>query len=225
MTSRLLQKWQNNQIFEAIQNAGLDPRDFDPKEADAEVRIKHKWSESYFIVGGNAGHYVGRYVVGDAPDWRYEAYSWQTLMERVSGWLKDVKRDLETPDLWAELQRETELLGDTSKYATENTPFTPEEQKEIVGRLKELAEYAGRTYWLSGEQMQVLDAKIDYLVDAAGRLGRTDWRSVFVGAIVSYILTAAIPPESARSVLLTFMKLLRAIAPLFGHVLPELPDD
>jgi hypothetical protein len=46
---------------------------------------------------------------------------------------------------------------------------------------------------------------------------------VFVGAIVSYILTAGFPPDSARSIFLTFMTLLRAIGHLFGHGLPELP--
>lgn len=87
-----------------------------------------------------------------------------------------------------------------------------------------MAEYVRRTYSLSEEQMRVLDAKINYhLVEAAGRLGRTDWRGLFVGVIVSYILTAALPPESARSIFLTFMTLLRAIGHLYGQKLPELP--
>jgi hypothetical protein len=58
-----LQKWQKNHIFEAIQQAALDPREFDLNDDGAEVRIKHKWSESYFIIGGNAIRYFGRRVV------------------------------------------------------------------------------------------------------------------------------------------------------------------
>jgi hypothetical protein len=54
-------------------------------------------------LGGDARHYVGRYLVGDGPDWSYEVYSWQALMPRVTRWLEEVKHDLETPDLWAEL--------------------------------------------------------------------------------------------------------------------------
>jgi hypothetical protein len=96
-----MQKRKKNQIFEAIQGVGLDPRGFEFEDSDADVRLKHKWSKSYFIFGGDAGHYLGRYVVGDGPDWPYEVYSWQPLMTRVSGWLKDVKLDLDTPDLWA----------------------------------------------------------------------------------------------------------------------------
>jgi hypothetical protein len=64
----LLQKWQRNDLFEAIQAVGLDPRDFDPADTGTEVQIKHKRSESTFIIGGGPGRYVGRYVVGDDPD-------------------------------------------------------------------------------------------------------------------------------------------------------------
>src|SRR2546430_1253811 len=122
-----LRKWQRNQIFEAIQSVGLDPKEFDLEDSDAAVRIKHKWSESYFVIGGNAG------------------------------------------------------------------------------------------------QIRVLDAKINYIVEAAGRLGRTDWRGLFVGVIVSYILTAALPPESAHAIFRTFVTLLQAIGHLYGYRLPELP--
>jgi hypothetical protein len=214
----LLQKWQRNQIFEAIQAVGLDPREFDLGDDGTDVRIKHKRSKSCFIVGGDAGHYVGSYVVGDAPDWPYEVYSWTALMPRVSRWLEDVKRDLETPDLWAELQREAKLLAAGPLEATENTPFTAEEQKEIAGQLRELAKQTKRTYSPSRAQMRLLDEKLDYLMAASGRIGRTDWRGVFVGVMLSFLLSTALPPESVRQILLPF---LRGIGHLFG--LLELP--
>jgi hypothetical protein len=65
--------------------------------------------------------------------------------------------------------------------------------------------------------MQILTAKVDYLIGAAGRLGRIDWRNVFAGVILGFILTAALSPESARHI---FLELLRAIGHLYGH--PEL---
>src|ERR1700730_7080646 len=120
----LLQKWQTNRIFEAIQSVGVSPQEFEFEDRGAEVRLKHKWSESCFVFGGNAGHYRGHSVVGDGIDWPYDAYSWQSLMRRFSGWVKDVKNDLDTPDLWAELQRDARLLGSVSGESRENTPFT-----------------------------------------------------------------------------------------------------
>ena len=142
----------------------------------------------------------------------------RVLMQRVSLWLGEVKRDLETPDLWAELQREAKLLGAGSNAVTENTPFTPGEQKEIAGRLKELAKYVRKTHSLSPAQMQALDEKLEYLVDASHRLGRKDWLNAFIGVTLGYMLSVALPPESARTIFLTF---LRAIGLLYPELLIE----
>jgi hypothetical protein len=218
-----LQKSMKNQIFEAIQGVRLDPREFEFEDSGAEVRLKHRWSTSYFVFGGHVGHYVGRYVVGDDPEWPYEVYSWEALMTRFNGWVRNVKLDLDTPDLWAELQGEAALLAGASLEANENAPFTREERKNIEVRLREVEEHVRRTHSLREPEMEILTAKIDYLVDAAGRLGRIDWRNALVGAILGYILTAGLPPESARSIFVTFMRLLRTISQFFGHGLPELP--
>jgi hypothetical protein len=215
----LLQKWKKNEIFEAIKAVELNPRDFDLNDEQVEVRIKHKSSESYFLIGGDPSHYAGRYVVGDGPDWQFDAYSWQAVIPRIRRWLGEVKRDIETPDLWAELQREIELLlGANSVDVTENTRFTPDEQEEIALRLQEFSEFARRTYSLSEAQTRALDAKLDYLVDAARRLGRIDWRNVVAGVILGWLLAAALPPDSARDM---FLQLFRALGHFCGF--QELP--
>jgi hypothetical protein len=135
----LLRKEHKNDIFRAIQAVGLDPNEFDLEDFADGVRIKHKRSESYFIVGRDeSGYYVGKSLVGDGLVWPTSPASWQTLMPRISWWLEEVKQDLDTPDLWAELKREAQLLGADSSVVTENTAFTVDEQREIARRLKEL---------------------------------------------------------------------------------------
>jgi hypothetical protein len=213
-----LNKWKRNRIVEAIQTVGLDPRQFDLEDDDGQVRIKHKWSPSCFFIRSNGMHYDVSYVVGDGIEWPVSAYSWQTIPTRICSWLEEVKRDLETPDLWAEIQREVRLLGTASDDVTENTPFTPDEQSEIAARLQALAEHAQQTYSLSATQMRALDVKLDYLVNAARRLGRKDWLNVCAGAILGYILSASLPPEVARDM---FLGLVRVIGHLWG--LPDLP--
>ena len=211
-----LQKWNRNAIVEAIQAVGLDPLVFDLGDDDGIVRIKHKWSPSRFTIRDDGAYYDARYVVGDGAEWPVGAYTWGTILPRISTWLKEVKLDIDTPDLWAELQRETKLVEAGSNELTENTLFTPEEQKEIAERLRELAKNARQTYGLSETQMQALDQKLDYLIDASGRLGRKDWLNAFIGVTLGYILGAALPPESART---TFQTFLRAV----GLLYPELP--
>jgi len=213
----LLQKRKRNALFEAIEAVGLDPRDFDLTDSGTEVQIKHKRSKSIFIIGGGPGHYVGRYVVGDAPDWPYDVYSWEAITTRVSIWLQEVKRDFETPDLWAELGREFHLLGVGSNAVTENTLFTQEEQKQIAERLRGVAKHVSDSFSLSAPQKQILNETIVvYLVEGSRRLGRKDWLNIFIGVIITFLLSTALPPDVARGI---FSTCLRAI----GLLYPELP--
>src|ERR1700694_4330841 len=117
----MLQKWHRNDIFKGIKAVGLDPKEFDLDDSGTEVRIKHKWSASCFVVRGGPGHYAGLGVIGDGPETPYKVYSWDALISHVRLWLQLVKNDLDTPDLWAELQRETKLLEAGSSEVTENT--------------------------------------------------------------------------------------------------------
>ena len=213
----LLQKGKRNQIFMAMESASLNPSEFEFRNSDTEPLLKHKWSKSFFVIGGNAGHYVGRYVVGDGIDWPYDVYSWEAVMERFSHWVKEVKDDLDTPDLWAELQGDARLLGSVSGEASENTPFTSEEKKDIERRLREVEAHVRGTYSLSEPEIETLHRKIDYLIDAAGRFGRFDWATIFVGAMVCYILEVGLPVESVRSFMTDLLR------HLFEHGLPQLP--
>lgn len=216
-----MQKWQTNLIVKAFGPVGLDPRQFDFENGDSHFVIKHKSSPSCFTICSEGGDYTATYVVGDGIEWPISACGWQTILSRFSRWLKEVKSDLETPDLLADLQREAKLLDATFADATENTPFTLAEQNEIKARLRALAEHAQRTYSLSAAQMQALDAKLDYLVEAARRVGRKDWLILFSGVIFSYILTALLPPEAAYDLFLMF---LRTIGHFHGFSdLPLLP--
>jgi hypothetical protein len=85
-----LVKSQRNDLFEAIHAAGLDPREFELAEEDGDRRLRHRWSESYFVIGGGHGHFVGRYVVGDDSPREYEVHIWPVLVDRVHRWLANV---------------------------------------------------------------------------------------------------------------------------------------
>jgi hypothetical protein len=216
-----IEKWKKNEIFNAIEAAKLDPLDFRLDVSEAELRINHLRSPSYFLVDLGHGHYIGSYLVGDSAPSPYSATStWQYLMPRISSWLEEVKRAVEMPDRWAELQSRVNLLGAGAQGAIGNTPFTPNEQEEIAGRLHDLRENATSMYSLSDEQVRALNAKIDYLVEAAARLGRVDWWNVVAGAMFAYAWVVAFPPDAAQSFLLS---LLQSIAHFYAQGFQGLP--
>jgi hypothetical protein len=118
--------------------------------------------------------------------------------------------------LWAELQRNAQLLGRISGETHGNTKFTSEEQKDIERRLREVEAHVRDTYSLTESDFNLLRKKIDYLVDAAGRLGRIDWLNVCAGAIFGYILSVGLPVESVRPLVTDLLR------HLFEHGLPQL---
>jgi hypothetical protein len=222
-----LDKRQRNAILKSIEAADLDPRDFelanDP-DGDAEARIGHGTSESYFAVRPTDGIAVGyewNEVVGDQPVFPYprSAHTWPDLLKRLRRWLAEVKDDIETPDLWAELQSEREMLA-AAPENVENVPFTAEERAELATQLREIKKYATRNHSLSENQVQALEARLEYLEEAAGRLGRLDWRNAAVGAMVTFAAEMIVAPEEARRILLM---ILQPLGHLFGHPFPELP--
>jgi len=219
-----LVKWKRNEIIEAVVAGGLDKRDCTFDFGDSESRITHPPSESSFLIEGDAGNYTSTMIVGDGvPQGPLRHYTWPTVVERCQRWAVEVKRDVETPDLWAELQREREILTGARYEDVENTPFTPDEQAQIETTLQEAKTYARRTYELTEEQYVQLDERLDYLVDASRRLGRLDWRHVVIAVLVEAALNQVLPAPLVRD-LLGFA--LRGLAQLFGGGdIPALPSS
>lgn len=211
-----LTKPKRNELFRAVQDAGLSPQEFDLDLGADETSLRHRPSGAYFVFGGVAGDYTMRYLAGDGLVEERTELSQYRLMQQVTFWLSAVKLDIETPDLWAQLQGEAELLGSISDEAIENSPFTVAEQEKITGQLRELKDHVTRTYALSDGQTQLLEERFDYLAAAAGRVGRKDWVLMVAGVLLGYVLTAALPPEAARDILGT---LLTSI----GHILRQGP--
>jgi len=141
-----LRKWQRNEIFEAVRVAGLSPQEFDWHDTDNGDALRHRPSGAYFIFGGIAGDHASLYSAGDAPEESRSNRSHRALMQQVGLWLAEIKRDIDMPDLWAQLQSEAALLDAVSDDAIENTPFTFAEQEDISRQLRELRDYTSRTY-------------------------------------------------------------------------------
>ena len=202
-----LNKDQRNAVLAAVQDAGLFPAEFDWTGAVGS-RLCHLPTGAYFVFEGVAGNYSSQYSAGDVPVERREGLSQHRLMQQVGLWLAKLKRDIDTPDLWAELRRERELLAAASDEAIENTPFSVPEQEQIAGQIRDIKDYLIRTHALSEAQAK----RLDYLIDASGRVGRKDWFLMAASVILGYVVTAALSPAAAVHVLGTLLSSV-------GHIL------
>ena len=209
-----LRKRQRNLIVTAVEEAGFSPEEFEWQDGADESSIRHRATGASFFCGGGAGAYRIRRFTSDDPVEERSQLTQDGLMQQVKYWLSDVKWDIETPDLWAQVQRESEFLGAVTDEGTDNTPFTPAEQEKIAERLGELGDYVQGLYSLSASQMQLLEEKLDYLTAASSRLGRKDWRLLAIGAMTNFILAAGLPPGATGAV---FQTLVGSITQILGH--------
>jgi hypothetical protein len=197
-----MEKWQRNVIYQAVTAGGLDPRECTFDYGDAGARITHVPSGSYLLLEGDITEYTAKAVVGESEKWPLGLPTfWVQVDERVRGWAWDVKEDVTTPDLWAELEREREILTGARYEDVENTPFTSDEQAAIAEHLRQTKEYVTRTYSLSDAQILHLEAKLDDIAAAAGRMGRKDWTLLVCGALLGAFVQGILPQEAVQDIL------------------------
>jgi hypothetical protein len=161
-------------------------------------RVVHKFSGYYYQFEYHRELNYGWFSPGvNFPIEHAGAASWSVQIQYVNAWLKKLKRELEEPDLWEAIANE-KVLSEISVEQNENIPFSIEEIHRIQESLNEIKQYLIPSQPFSAEQLKYLDARFDYLDDAATRLGRKDWIVIFVGSLTNIIVGLALTPSIAR---------------------------
>ena len=223
-TDYRLLKSQKNEILILIGQAGLDPMEFEWEEREETEddfsddsllitfhRLVHKLSGYAAVFGENSLSYSpGSESVNETAS----KVNWIGKREAVGRWLTYLKREIGAPDLWASLAQEQELLR-VEPTGTANTPFTPEEQIQIKQGVDQLRTYLTNTYSLAGENLRVVNAKLDYLIRASKELGRVHWKDIFISTVIGIAWQLALPASG-------FHDMFRFAGQILRHVLSPL---
>jgi hypothetical protein len=184
------------------------------------VHVPTGW---FFIFDWDIGrkHHVAVFVPGtDGSEEEQRPGSWDYQFGYVQEWIGCVKREYEAPDLWAELGQQRELAGGELPEV-ENTPFTPDEQRQIEAQLRETKAFVRKSFDLTEAQYLAIEGRLDYLVEASQHMRRIDWRNALVGVFLTAVVTGLLPGDAVREVMGIA---LRGLAGLFGVDIPALPS-
>lgn len=201
-------KSQKNDIFEAIQKAGLAPVDF----CWAEQENKKRKGRSLALIHQPSGYYYAFNVDADndhspeySPGKETEVYvvgsylkTWSEKLNSFKAWLTHLKREFETPDLWESISNEGKLAEAASASELEDTKFTADELTYVSGALKEIREYISSTQTLSPEMQNFIDDRLDYLETSSKRQDRKAWIHTTIGVLFTIVVGAAFSPNAAR---------------------------
>jgi len=113
-------------------------------------------------------------------------------------WLRNLRRELDSPDLWALAGEGWTALGAGRDAAGDDAPFTTEERASIA----EWARWSKRQVLeagVTGEALARANEKLDYLVEASERMPRLDWRNAALGVIIGMVIETALQSDAAHT--------------------------
>ncbi len=178
---------QQDDLALIIRAAQFDPREFDwTTEVDYDGwisdRLVHTPSGAHFTFDEDRGARLSRFVPGrEVVEETAGANTWPDQRRHVALWLEYVRREIQTPNVWARLSEEAKSLAGEPHQESPKTPFEPHELEEIRGQLSVIRHLLLDQAGLDQAQRNTIEERLSYLEAAASQVGRIHWRDIFVG--------------------------------------------
>ena len=207
MVGNPLLRSQKNNVFAVIQSAGLNPSDF------AWVEWGSRFGGGYTVpvlLHSSSGYSFqfdrhpqkGQCVSFSPGDGKFEeseiVSQWYQVVDRLEYWLKCLEAEVTQPELWETIVSEKRLITNVQPGASDDAPFNRDELKRIDKSLGEMKLYLASTQNLNEQQTRIVNARLDYLGEAARRMGRKDWIVLVTGVLTNIAVSAAFAPSTTH---------------------------
>lgn len=216
-----LSKFQRQQLGEAIQRAGYDPKDFIPsEESNAEGRdgwftLTHRESSDTFSLRQSeaaSGLYEVRSSIPGTTQFQTGRPGWGQLTSWLEDWAAELKRENEATDPW---QREAEDMASDDSYFSLNE--LPKVDKAIDKSLEELKTKAIEQ-GVSLKQVEAELQEVNRLLKKTARSStKKEWLSLFKGIIVEKLLDWGLQTALFQSILHVLITSAHDVVQLAAH--------
>jgi hypothetical protein len=218
-----LLRTQKNELMSMIKAEGLEPFNFEWSlvasafDYTIEVaQLKYDNTEYYFTFDFNEGYDYCFCSPGSNSIYsQSNSLNWQNQRVIFSKWLSNLHREIDEPDLWAEVNKYR--IDDFDNVIIGNDQFTVPQVDVLTLGINNIREYI-QTYALANDQqMFYVNEKLDYLIDGAKRQGKRDWFNICMGALMSLAMTLSLDQNQAK----TFWEIMKSAISGVIHFLPE----
>ncbi len=204
--NNLILNSQKKQILDSIVSNGLEPASFIWFEEDTQYSpydkvscLRYKGTNFFFKFDFFDEKHYCVYSPGEHK-FIEENFSsdWSSELRHVAYWLLYLKREIDTPDPWEEIEKY--IPGGKIDLEDEraNNPFNFSQVEHITRSLNKLKEEIIGKYELEEKQKEVIQNKLDYLIDRAKKVGRIDWKNIFISTIITLSFDLAMNPEQVN---------------------------
>jgi hypothetical protein len=200
---------QKDYLYNLIEKKGLPTSQFyfDDVESNDDgiydTVLCYKGEHDFFCCFGSyldsfkSENFIMTFSPGEYSYQRKEyPHSWTEQLEYFNGWINYLKREVDTPNKWERLEAELKNFGFNSN--DEVGKFSIQEYEELKIKIIQLKEKI-KAIELLPEQLSAINQKLDHLTEIAKDLNKFDWKSLFIGTIMSIIVQFGVTPSNAKS--------------------------
>jgi len=199
-----LLKSQKKEIYEILMENGLEPAEFSwSKEeiADALIvsRLTYRDGRYYFQF---SSYEMNAWCVAAPGAYRSMDYeypkNWREQVGIFRNWTHSLKRELDSSDPWAELEKYRVVLDGEFAEQIVNEPIPSVEADRIAQGLVRLEGQIAEAFSPNKSQNAAIRTKLGYLAEAAERQRSRDWIYTMLG-VCSTIAAVLSVPESGTA--------------------------
>ncbi|HUS72178.1 MAG TPA: hypothetical protein VMY06_03855 [Sedimentisphaerales bacterium] len=139
------------------------------------------------------------------------------VYHRFREWLKEVQQYVEEslePDLWEQIQGQKKLVTATRIVDQDKLLFSEEQKAELRMAVGELRQLIASTFQPDSKQIELINERLDYLVESVDRLNRFDWKALALSMLVSISIALSLDTDKGQLLFTLFKKVFSGIAHL-----------
>jgi len=123
--------------------------------------------------------------------------SFDAAMVEFCDWLENLKREINTPNLWKKFTSQINDLSLSSEF--DNSKFTYSEYSDLEVKIKLLMNGISVIPLMLSQQNEIKNS-LEHLLELAKESGKFDWKNLFIGTIISIIIQLGVTPDNASAI-------------------------
>jgi hypothetical protein len=223
-----MKKKYRNELFQLINKAGFNQDDFSLTEDNIQglpaVILQYKKTPFRFIIRNSRESFEdfdykfvsfgpGYSMTDIQPQSSYANFD--TVYANVERWLNlDVKEYIEDesePDLWTEFKRGNKTINIDRIDFNDKGNFSYDEKRQISMAVNELKLLIHNGIQTNQEEQKLVNERLDYLIEASGRLNKFDWKSLAISTLISISIALSLDTQKGQMLFDLFKKVFSVI--------------
>lgn len=206
--NKTIMKSQKQEVYQWIADYGLEPsmffwEDFRSRNDDLSEtivsKLKYVDTHYFFIFDFKNDVQHCTFSPGQTVLIQNEfPGTWSGQLRNFDKWLAYLKREIETVDPWDVIDKYMPGMEINLEDEKENSPYSYEQVEHIAKALYRFKDEVKKNYDLDKDQDKLVQEKLDYLIDRSKKMGRIDWKNLFVGTLMGLAGGLALNPEQAK---------------------------